>query len=162
MPSFFNANPESPDLQLLPASVRKDEDLVAIAAECEAAVLAQFTGLIHQATQYGDAAAFPVVGLVPTGAYALDATNGLYVFLRGYDPVRASCPEPLATALVREIAGVIRWRRTQWRDNPQTAAESDGDGGASKSFREDKNARFPQDFGAYLRPYDIRPAPAAI
>ena len=37
---FFNPNPESTDLQLLPVAVRKDEDLAAIADECEAAVLA--------------------------------------------------------------------------------------------------------------------------
>lgn len=156
---FFNSNPESTDLQLLPVAVRKDEDIAAIADECEAAVLAAFTVVIGSVETA--VSVYPSVGLVPTGAYALDSTNGVYLCLRGYDPVRANCSALLEAALLREIVGVIRWRREQWRMNPHSASESSGQGAKAISFREGKNDLFPPAFGAHLRPFDLRP-PATV
>jgi hypothetical protein len=160
MAPFFNPLPESPDLQLLPEGVRSDEELATIAAECEAAVLAVFVVTLPRAGAWPEAAT--ALNAAPYGAYALDAANGVYVCLRGYDPEPATCAALLREALKKEIAAVIRWRRTQWRADPQTASESDGgQGGRAKSFRDDKNAPFPPSFGLHLRPFDIRP-PAPV
>lgn len=157
---FFNANPESSDLQLLPKALRSDEDLSAIAAECEADIIAYFTGEIATPR-------YPFTDTlhstsIPSGAYALDAVNGVYVFLRGYDPVPASCAALLRAALVREIATLIPWRHARWRVNPITQTESAADGSKVLSYRDDKLQRFPPSFGMYLRPYDIRPPAIAI
>jgi len=158
---FFNPNPESSDLQLLPAALREDEDLAAIADECEAATLARFTGVLPgRASLARDYAAFSLSS-VPTGAYTVDASDGVYVFLRGYEPDIADCEARLAAALKREIAGLIRWRHAQWRMNPTSASESSGQGDKAISYREDKNLAFPPTFGMYLRPFDLRP-PAAV
>lgn len=157
---FFNPNPESLDLQRLPKAMRGDEDLSVIAAECEAAVLSMFTVTLIGALSLSPYAL--QVSSVPTGAYALDATNGMYLCLRGYDPNPALCNALLAEALRQEIAAVIRWRRTGWRGDPLTQSESSNDGSKVLSFRDDKNQPFPSTFGMYLRPFDVRPPATAI
>ena len=157
---FFNPNPESPDLQRLPAGIRRDEELSVLAAECEAAVLAAFT-ITLASPVVGRAESYPIVSPAPTGAYALDATYGVYLCLRGYDPDPTLCAAALAEALRQEIASVIRWRRAGWRADPLTQTESSSDGTKVVSYRDDKNAPFPQHFGMYLRPYDVRP-PATV
>lgn len=157
---FFNANPESSDLQLLPKAVRSDEDLSVIAADCEADIIAAFTAELQGANALREDLAS--VALVPTGAYALDVTNGVYVFLRGYHPTPESCAALLREALRREIASLIPFRREQWRTAKLTQTESAQDGTKVVSYRDDKNRQFPESFGRFLRPYDIRPPAVAI
>ena len=160
--TFFDALPESEDLRLLPAAMRRDEDLVAIATACEADVLAAYTGVVPRSLEaMGSAGVLAFSGNDLSDAYALDSTRGVYVFLRDYTPVLATCEPLLATALKREIADLIRWRFRQWRADPTTASESAGDGGKSSSFRDDKNQRYHASFGMHLRPFDIRP-PATV
>lgn len=161
--AFLDLTVGSSDLQLLPASLRKDEELAAIVAECEAVLVAAFTRVLPR-VGFGltiAAGGQLHVPTVPTGAYLVDATSGTYVFLRGYDPDPLECEARLLAALKLEIAALVRWRRHQWRMNPQTSAESDGDGGKSLSYREDKNALTHPAFGAHLLPFDLRP-PAAV
>lgn len=159
---FFNPQPESPDVELLPAALRRDEDLAAIAAACEADVLAAYTKTVPSSSNVRGSSG--LTGFAATDlseAYALDFTRGVYIFLRDYDPTVASCEPLLAQALKREIADLIRWRHRQWRADPLTASESAGDGGKASAFREDKNRRFHESFGVHLLPFDIRP-PAAV
>lgn len=158
--AFLDLTVGSDDLQLLPASLRKDEDLAALVAECEAVLVAAFTRILRGGYSLATGYAWGPA-IVPTGAYLVDAESATYVFLRGYDPDPLVCEARLLAALKLEIAALVRWRRHQWRMNPQTSAESDGDGGKSLSYREDKNALTHPAFGAHLLPFDLRP-PAAV
>lgn len=157
--AFLDLTVGSADRQLLPASVLKDEELPAIVAECEAVVLGAYTKVVRGSAPVPSGAAW--LPLIEAGAYLVDAASGTYVCLRGYDPDPLQCEARLRAALKHEIAACVRWRRSQWRQNPLTAGESDGEGGKSVTFRADKNQVTPPGFGAHLLPFDLRP-PAAV
>jgi hypothetical protein len=161
---YFDTEDEANCLALLPTELRVSEDLVFLAAQCEADVLNTFTRRVNT-TSYTN---FPIAATLPvafrsTSVYT-DLGNGLGVFLAGYTVDPTQCEDPLfVTAMRRTVAEVYRWRYQQNRRDVQVKQLSGGSGTASsgqKTFIGYDS--LPPAWDRYLKPYDTRETDGAI
>lgn len=145
MPYFDADAPEH--LALLPPALRDHEDIANLAATAELLVVQAYTREEDHA-----------------GAVAIDVGTAAerFVWLRGYAVDPAGAVPALAAALRQEIAGVIRWQAARGAKKAGLESESAGDPATSKTYRADAEEALPPGFGAFLRPFAIRPVGWAI
>jgi hypothetical protein len=155
---YFDTTDATNCLALLPTDLRVSQDLVWLAAECEADILNHFTAPIVQ-TMY---AGYPVLVTLPiffsaTSVYTA-LGNGLGVYLRGYTVDPTACLDPIfVKALRRTVAEVYRWRYPQMKRDVQVKQLSGQSGtvaSGQKTFTTFDS--LPPAWERFLKPYDTR------
>lgn len=142
MTTYFTATDDDDQL-LIQSAVRGSDELATVATRAEADVIDRFTAWKTDFERW------------PTDE-CYDLGDGRFVCLRGYNPDASLATATLRSALKYAIAEVISWRLWQEQENPLMGQAAAGAGKGS-ALRPDANRRYPPDFGATLRNFDVRP-----
>lgn len=139
---YFRVSGDPNDLTLLPKSRRDHDDLDAIAARAETAVLTHLTKDRYHSE-----------------AVVLDQGEDTerYVYLRGYAEDPNAAATATATALRMAIANVIRWQIAR-AEKPANVTGESGEK-RSKAYRPDAEEDLPMGWDAPLLPFRIASAP---
>jgi hypothetical protein len=148
MTTYFDA--AGTDKLLLPPEFRLAADLANVAAVAERDVIGQYTDRAHYS--WYTARVSDSEGGTPE---LVNASLGIYVFLRGYKADSALADVDLKAALKQEVVDVIVWRLRQHNADPLVASQSSGDG-KSTTWRDNADRPFPNGFGRWLRLFDLR------
>lgn len=165
MQAYFDPTNVS-DLELLPSQFRSADDLGQVAADVEMEIINLYTRRAHDA-RYTllQPVAQPPIGFTtvpsfvytPRG-YATDLGNGSLCYLAGYtiDSSDPACDPMLKTALKKAIARGIAWRLRQYDRDPTVKSESSGQGGVSRTFRDNATDDLPSSVETILKAFDTR------